>query len=169
MPFYIYTKALERKLLCVLCVCQPLFTCIAIIFGEDNNLMQGSLSPLAHNMVEASRSNSSTPSEDGSVMDVGKRGPKNSLQRRILPVNELVESKENAEWTIFSATQNLPAALNDPTRRETDLFTRTWGDSFVAHAPILPSSALPSIELPDFLRYLKETAAVRIMMAVWGG
>ena len=117
-------------------------------------------------MVEVSRSNSSTPSEDGSVMDVGKRGSKSSLQRRILPVNELVESKESAEWTIFSATQNLPAALNDPAHRETDLFTRTWGDGFVAHAPIPPCSSLPSIELPDFLRYLKETAAVRIMVVV---
>ena len=120
-------------------------------------------------MVEASRSNSSTPSEDGSVMDVGRKGSKSGLQRRILTVNELVESKESAEWTIFSATQNLPAALNDPSHRDNDLFTRTWGDGFVAHAPIPPSSSLPSIELPDFLRYLKETAAVRIVVMVWGG
>ena len=136
--------------------------------GDNNDLLLNTLLPLAHNMVEVSRSNSSTPSEDGFIMvDTGRRGTKSSLQqRRILTVNELVESKEGAEWTIFSATQNLPAALNDPAHRETDLFTRTWGDSFVAYAPIPPSSSLPSIELADFLRYLKETAAVRIMVVM---
>ena len=78
---------------------------------------------------------------------------------RIPSVEELVERRGAETWTVFSASQNLPAALNDPLNRETDLFTRTWGDSFSPNTP-LPPSPLPRIELGDFLRYLKETSSV---------
>lgn len=78
---------------------------------------------------------------------------------RIPSLEELLERRGAETWTVFSACQNLPAALNDPLNRETDLFTRTWGDSFSPNAP-LPPSPLPKIELGDFLRYLKETSSV---------
>lgn len=77
---------------------------------------------------------------------------------RISSVEELRE-REEPKWTVFSASQNLSAALNDPARRELDLFTKTWGGYFTPTAP-LPPSNIPNIELGDFLRYLKETAAV---------
>lgn len=95
--------------------------------------------------------------EDGQ-QDGGRRSSKTPVRPRITPIKELTKQSEN--WTMFSASQNLPAALNDPLHRETDLFTKTWGDSFVPYAPFPPTS-VPTIELGDFLRYLKETAAGR--------
>ena len=84
-----------------------------------------------------------------------------STRPRIPSVDE-VSRREEPKWTIFSASQNLAAALNDPMRREMDLFTRTWGSYFVPTAPIPASPcSVPSIELGDFLRYLKETSAGR--------
>ena len=78
---------------------------------------------------------------------------------RIPSVKEVGERSEGPNWTMSSPAQNLAAALNDPADREYNLFTRTWGISFVPTAP-LPPSRLPSIQLGDFLRYLKETSAV---------
>ena len=68
-------------------------------------------------------------------------------------------SNRTESWTLYTASQNLPSALNDPNNRETDLFTKTWGESFVPYATPPPSS-LPNIELGDFMCYLKETASV---------
>lgn len=90
--------------------------------------------------------------------DAGSTTRRGSLFRKILPVRELLKSRSE-EWNIYSATQNLPSVLNDPNNRELDLFTRTWGDGFVPHAP-LPPMSLPCIELGDFLCYLRETASV---------
>ena len=78
---------------------------------------------------------------------------------RIPSVKEVGEKSEGPNWTMSSPAQNLAAALNDPMNREYDLFTRTWGMSFVPTAP-LPPSNIPDIQLGDFLRYLKETLAV---------
>ena len=86
------------------------------------------------------------------------RKPKKTGRPRISSVEEL-RVREEPKWTVFSASQNLSAALNDPARRELDLFTKTWGGYFTPTAP-LPPSSIPNIELGDFLRYLKETAAV---------
>ena len=94
--------------------------------------------------------------------DTERRSSKSKLtltRPRIPSVEEQVEKRGADTWTLFTASQNLPAALNDPQNRETDLFTRTWGDSFTPAAP-LPPSPLPSIDLGDFRRYLKETYAV---------
>lgn len=34
-------------------------------------------------------------------------------------------------WTFYSASQNLPAVLNDPNKgKQSNFFTRTWGDAF---------------------------------------
>lgn len=81
-------------------------------------------------------------------------------QRRRIPSVEEVAKKEEPKWTVYSSSQNLAAALNDPMGREPDLFTRTWGSYFVPNAS-LPPSNIPSIELADFLRYLKETSSGR--------
>ena len=78
---------------------------------------------------------------------------------RIPSLKEVGERSEGPNWTMSSPAQNLAAALNDPANREYDLFTRTWGSYFTPSAP-LPPSNIPTIELGDFLRYLKETAAV---------
>ncbi len=97
-------------------------------------------------------------SQDESPYDGRRRASTSKpLKRRIPPVSDLTKVPE--KWTVFSASQNLPAALNDPTNRETDLFTRTWGDYFVPHAA-LPPTSIPDIQLSDFIRYLKETSAV---------
>ena len=99
-------------------------------------------------------------SDDGGPLERPRKGSssKGTSRPRILPVQELMKSRKD-DWTMFTASQNLPSALNDPNNRELDLFTRMWGDSFIPHAP-LPPSYLPNIELGDFLRYLKETASV---------
>ena len=87
---------------------------------------------------------------------------KKTRRLRISSVEELRE-REEPKWTVFSASQNLAAALNDPAGREPDLFTKTWGSYFIPTAPLPPSNiALPNIELGDFLRYLKETSAVSL-------
>lgn len=87
------------------------------------------------------------------------QAPRPQTRPRIPSLKEVVERKEGPNWTMSSPAQNLAAALNDPAIREYDLFTRTWGSYFVPNAP-LPPSNIPAIELGDFLRYLKETAAV---------
>ena len=70
--------------------------------------------------------------------------------------------KQEQKWTLFSSSQSLSAALNDPACREYDFFTKTWGSYFIPNAPLpLPPTDLPKIELVDFQRYIKETAAVR--------
>ena len=90
-----------------------------------------------------------------------KKSPSGHHQPRLrIPSVEEVAKKEEPKWTVYSSSQNLAAALNDPMGREPDLFTRTWGSYFVPNAS-LPPSNIPSIELADFLRYLKETAAGR--------
>ena len=90
-----------------------------------------------------------------------KRSSSGQYQPRArIPSVEEVSKKEEPKWTVYSSSQNLAAALNDPMGREPDLFTKTWGSYFVPNAS-LPSTNIPSIELADFLRYLKETAAGR--------
>ena len=76
----------------------------------------------------------------------------------------LQTAKQEQKWTLFSSSQSLSAALNDPACREYDVFTKTWGNYFIPNAPLpLPPTDLPKIELADFQRYIKETAAVRIV------
>ena len=88
-----------------------------------------------------------------------KTGRKSTGKPRI-PSVENVGSREEPKWTVFSGSQNLSAALNDPIGREPDLFTKTWGSYFIPTAP-LPALNIPRIELADFLRYLKETTTGR--------
>ncbi|GBM51076.1 Vacuolar protein sorting-associated protein 54 [Araneus ventricosus] len=64
--------------------------------------------------------------------------------------------EDKYQWTIYNSSQNLPAVLNDPrkTKREYDLFTKSWGDSFVESAG-LPPTYLPDINYKHFEMYLK--------------
>ena len=74
---------------------------------------------------------------------------------------------QEQKWTLFSSSQSLSAALNDPAFREYDFFTKTWGSYFLPNTPLpLPPTDLPKIELADFQRYIKETAAVSVCVYV---
>ncbi|XP_037957954.1 vacuolar protein sorting-associated protein 54 [Teleopsis dalmanni] len=61
------------------------------------------------------------------------------------------------EWSVFSAAQNLPAVLNDPSRgKQNNLFTKKWGDNFVDRVVISDSPYLPEITDSDFDRYINK-------------
>ena len=71
----------------------------------------------------------------------------------------LSQSMKEAEdkWNIFSAAQNLPAVLNDPSRgRQSNLFTKKWGDSFVEKQQVQVSPHLPRIEWQHLELYCKK-------------
>ncbi|XP_063774512.1 vacuolar protein sorting-associated protein 54 [Pseudophryne corroboree] len=63
------------------------------------------------------------------------------------------------KWTIYHSKVNLPAALNDPrlAKRESDFFTKTWGQDFVEIA-VLPSPYLPPITKEHFQSYVQQTS-----------
>ncbi|KAK3733355.1 hypothetical protein QZH41_013684 [Actinostola sp. cb2023] len=65
--------------------------------------------------------------------------------------------KNEEKFTVYSATQNLPAVLNDPryNKRHADFFTRTWGEEFAPHS-VPPLTLLPSIPFRYFEDYLKK-------------
>ena len=83
--------------------------------------------------------------------------PSSTPSRPHLPkVSELLK-KDESLWTIYSCTQNLPSALNDPSNREVDLFTKTWGETFV---PLMPTTSLdlyPKVKRSEFARYFKDS------------
>ncbi|KAM4771510.1 vacuolar protein sorting-associated protein 54 [Rhinophrynus dorsalis] len=62
------------------------------------------------------------------------------------------------KWTFYHSKVNLPAALNDPrlTKRESDFFTKTWGQDFV-ETEVLPSPYLPPITKDHFSLYMQHT------------
>jgi vacuolar protein sorting-associated protein 54 len=61
------------------------------------------------------------------------------------------------KWNIFSAAQNLPAVLNDPSRgRQSNLFTKKWGDSFVDKQQVPPSPHLPRVDWNHLELYCKK-------------
>lgn len=71
----------------------------------------------------------------------------------------LMSTMKEAEekWNIFSAAQNLPAVLNDPSRgRQSNLFTKKWGDSFVEKQQVLPSPYLQQVEWVHLELYCKK-------------
>lgn len=71
----------------------------------------------------------------------------------------LMSTMKEAEekWNIFSAAQNLPAVLNDPSRgRQSNLFTKKWGDSFVEKQQVQPSPNLPRVEWKHLELYCKK-------------
>lgn len=61
------------------------------------------------------------------------------------------------EWSIFSAAQNLPAALNDPMRgKQSNMFTKKWGVEFNEKCSIQPSPYLKELNYDDFETYMSE-------------
>lgn len=59
-------------------------------------------------------------------------------------------------WSPYLAAQNLPAVLNDPSRgKQTNFFTKKWGDSFVERTAIGVSPHLQPVTWTDFDVYLK--------------
>ena len=73
--------------------------------------------------------------------------------------------QDQFKWTIYMSRVNLPALLNDPrlTRRETDFFSKTWGEAF-ERATVLPAHQIPTITREHFKRYIKKTSKVRKAM-----
>lgn len=70
---------------------------------------------------------------------------------------------EASTWTIYSASQNLPAVLNDPTKgKQGNFLTKTWGDSFVEKTDIPKSPLLPEVTMQHFDAYLKKVSRVRM-------
>ncbi|XP_076245254.1 VPS54 subunit of GARP complex scat [Calliopsis andreniformis] len=68
-------------------------------------------------------------------------------------------SEPSSSWTVYSATQNLPAVLNDPFKgKQSNFLTRTWGDGFVEKVDIPKSPYLPEITMQHFESYLKKIA-----------
>ncbi|XP_039284112.1 vacuolar protein sorting-associated protein 54 isoform X2 [Nilaparvata lugens] len=63
------------------------------------------------------------------------------------------------KWSFYSASQNLPAVLNDPGKgKQKDFFTKTWGDGFVEVFDVPGPSYLPNITIQHFQSYLKKIA-----------
>lgn len=61
------------------------------------------------------------------------------------------------QWDLYSAAQNLPAVLNDPNRgKQSNFFTKTWGDMFIEKTAIERSPFLPDINYSYFESYLRK-------------
>lgn len=61
------------------------------------------------------------------------------------------------EWSVYMAAQNLPAVLNDPSRgKQSNIFTKKWGDSFVEKVHVSPSNLLPDITYTHLNDYIKQ-------------
>ncbi|CAH1122580.1 unnamed protein product [Ceutorhynchus assimilis] len=64
---------------------------------------------------------------------------------------------EEKPWTLYNASQYLPAVLSDPNKgKQSNFFTRTWGDSFVEKTEIEKSRFLPEITYAHFDQYLRK-------------
>lgn len=70
-------------------------------------------------------------------------------------MNNVKEPAE--EWSVFMAAQNLPAVLNDPSRgKQSNIFTKKWGDSFVEKVHVVPTPLLPDITYDHLDIYIKQ-------------
>lgn len=68
-------------------------------------------------------------------------------------------SEPSSSWTVYSATQNLPAVLNDPFKgKQSNFLTRTWGDGFIEKVDIPKSPYLAEITMQHFESYLRKIA-----------
>lgn len=72
--------------------------------------------------------------------------------------------KGDKSWINYPA-QNLSTVLNDPRKgaRETDIFTRIWGESFVPHE-VVPLTLLPNTPKSFFNDYWKKYEFVRYLL-----
>lgn len=84
--------------------------------------------------------------------DLRKAGFKYHVRQYHLYKNNVTD-----DWTFYSSSQNLPAVLNDPNRgKQSNFFTKTWGDGFIDRVEIYPSPYLPEITLLHFESYCKK-------------
>lgn len=61
------------------------------------------------------------------------------------------------QWSVYMAAQNLPAVLNDPSRgKQSNIFTKKWGDSFVEKVHISPTPMLPEITFTHLDTYIRQ-------------
>lgn len=68
----------------------------------------------------------------------------------------VVKKEVPEEWSVYLAAQNLSAVLNDPIRgKQTNMFTKKWGDYFVEKVKIEKSSLLEDVQWEDFDPYIK--------------
>lgn len=66
-------------------------------------------------------------------------------------------SKPDEEWSVYMAAQNLPAVLNDPSRgKQSNIFTKKWGDNFVEKVHIHSTHLLPEITYDHLNDYIKQ-------------
>lgn len=65
------------------------------------------------------------------------------------------------KWDVYQSVVNLPAILNDPSHRQTDIFSRTWGESF-ERTEVTPSPRLPVIDERHFHKHLKKLDTSRV-------
>ncbi|CAL8099576.1 unnamed protein product [Calicophoron daubneyi] len=82
-------------------------------------------------------------------------GLKRSSQPPTIPKTFLLNHSNTPHWSVFQSSVNLPAVLNDPSYRQTDIFSRTWGEQFES-AEVQLSPKLPVIDENDFTEYLKK-------------
>ncbi|XP_076265823.1 VPS54 subunit of GARP complex scat isoform X1 [Rhynchophorus ferrugineus] len=68
-----------------------------------------------------------------------------------------MNNEQDAQWTVYDASQYLPAVLSDPNKgKQSNFFTRTWGDSFVEKTEIEKSPFLPEISYGHFDQYFRK-------------
>lgn len=66
---------------------------------------------------------------------------------------------QSEEWSVYMAAQNLPAVLNDPSRgKQSNIFTKKWGDGFIEKVHISPTHLLPDITYDHLDSYIKQIA-----------
>lgn len=66
-------------------------------------------------------------------------------------------TKNQEQWSVYSAAQNLPAVLNDPNKgKQATFFTKIWGDAFVETAEIPKCPYLPIITWDNFEPYIRK-------------
>ena len=103
----------------------------------------------------------SAPKADVQTTSSSQNSSKNASPTLSPTPNEPSVVQDQHKWTIYQSCVNLPALLNDPrlTRRETDIFSKTWGESF-ERATVQPSPHIPNITRDHFRRYMKRTSKV---------
>lgn len=82
------------------------------------------------------------------------------MQNQIINLTVVEITTMNTEydpWSIYTASQHLPAVLTDPNRgKQLNFFTKTWGDSFVEKTVIEKSPFLPEITYAHFEAYIRK-------------
>lgn len=74
---------------------------------------------------------------------------------------QVAGATSSSSWSVYSASQNLPAVLNDPNKgKQSNFLTKTWGDSFIEKVEIPKCSHLPEITMQHLESYLKKIGKV---------